>query len=329
MRSQILVGAATVALLVAGAHTSGAQGRGQRGMRFAGMDRNGDGVITRDEWQGSEQSFRTHDWNHDGVLSGDELRPGARPPARQSDDDFDSPDRDYPFTDWTESSFNKLDHNGDNRLTRDEWHFDMESFHRADHNGDGVISRAEFLGTDSPLDDDREDLFSGLDANRDGRVSRDEWHGDPARFNALDVNHDGVLTRAEAMGTSEPPPDLFTSIDVNRDGTITRDEWHWSAASFDRRDANRDGRLSRSEFVGTESATQSAAYKAGYERGLTEGRAAGREDKERNQGWDLEGQRELETADSGYQAQMGSHADYQAGYRAGFRRGYREGWGPR
>jgi hypothetical protein len=52
---------------------------------------------------------------------------------------------------------------------------------------------------------------------------------------------------------------------------------------------------------------------------------AGREDKPR--GWDLEGPRELETADAGYQPTVGAHADYQAGYRAGFRRGYRDGFG--
>ena len=45
-----------------------------------------------------------------------------------------------------------------------------------------------------------------------------------------------------------------------------------------------------------------------------------------NKYWDLEGQRELETADSGYQASMGPKDQYQAGYREGFRRAYREGW---
>lgn len=48
--------------------------------RFRGLDRNGDCMITRDEWRGSDTSFRQHDWNGDGVLSGDEVRPGARRP---------------------------------------------------------------------------------------------------------------------------------------------------------------------------------------------------------------------------------------------------------
>ena len=72
---------------------------------------------------------------------------------------------------------------------------------------------------------------------------------------------------------------------------------------------------------------QSAAWRSGYARGLADGRAAGREDRERKQGFDLDGQRELETADAGYDARDGSRADFQAGYRAAFRLAYREGYG--
>jgi Ca2+-binding EF-hand superfamily protein len=301
-----------------------------RAMRFQGMDRDNDGRISRAEWNGSDQSFKVHDWNGDGVLSGEEVRPGARRVERQDRErDFDTPDREYQFDDWTVRGFNGIDHNRDNRITADEWHFDRESFRRADHNQDGVISRSEFLSEDAEQDDDREDRFTYLDVNRDNGISRAEWHGTRANFDMLDDNRDGVLTRAEVLG-AEPPPDLFTSVDVNRNGTIARDEWHWSSGSFDRLDKNRDGRLTPDEFSGTvPGATRSQAYQAGHDRGLIEGRAAGREDRERKQGWDLEGQRELEQADSGYDAGMGPRADYQAGYRAAFRVGYREGFGTR
>jgi hypothetical protein len=40
----------------------------------------------------------------------------------------------------------------------------------------------------------------------------------------------------------------------------------------------------------------------------------------------LEGQRELEQANSGYTSQMGTLSDYQAGYREGFRSAYRAGF---
>ena len=318
---------AALAIIFGAAMAGTALAQNQRAMRFAAMDRNGDGVITRKEWNGSDRSFAVHDWNGDGILSGDEVRPGAlRPNA--SDDTFDSSEREYGFDDWTARGFTALDHNRDNRISRDEWHFDLETFRRADHNRDNVLSRAEFLGEDN-TDDDRGDRFDYLDANNDGRVSRAEWHGTPERFDTLDDNRDGFLTRAEIRGTTEPPPDLFTSVDVNRDNRITRDEWHWSRASFDGRDDNRDGVLTRAEFSGQTTATRTEAWIQGQNRGLAEGRQAGKEDKQLRNAWDLEGQRELETADSGYEPRFGSKAEYQAGYREAFRRGYREGFGPR
>src|SRR5438128_12487522 len=46
----------------------------QTEIRYAEMDRDHDGVITRSEWQGTRRAFDAADWNHDGVLSGDEVR---------------------------------------------------------------------------------------------------------------------------------------------------------------------------------------------------------------------------------------------------------------
>jgi len=290
------------------------------------MDTDGNGVITRQEWRGNDRSFRNHDWNGDGRLSGDEVRVGARRQDRWDDRDIEtSIDRE---DDWTPERFRALDHDNDGRLSRSEWHASSELFSRVDRNRDNVLSAAEFTGLDD--DNDREDRFGDLDDNRDGRLSRAEWHGSGAVFDALDANRDGVLTRAEAIGTEGDARDEFRSVDVNGDGAIARDEWHWNAAAFDRLDANRDGRLSRQEWDNSATTTlpqQTAAYRAGYERGHQEGVQAGREDKPR--GWDLEGQRELEQADSGYQASLGSRAEYQSGYRTGFRRGYREGFGVR
>jgi len=303
-----------------------AQRRGNTPIRFQAMDLNGDTVITRQEWRGNDRSFRNHDWNGDGKLSGDEVRVGARRNNRWDDLDVETAiDRDY---DWTAAQFAALDHNNDGRLSRAEWHATGELFSRVDRNRDNFVNRAEFTAADD--DDDREDRFFDLDTNNDSRLTREEWHGSLAVFNALDANRDGVLTRVEAVGTEGDARDQFKSVDVNGDGAIVRTEWHWNAAAFDRLDINKDGRLSRLEFEGNVATVlpqQSVAYRAGYERGLQEGIQAGREDKPR--GWDLEGQRELETADSGYQASMGNRAEYQAAYRIAFRRGYREGFGVR
>jgi hypothetical protein len=49
-------------------------------MRYADLDRNHNGMIEKNEWRGSPRSFTIHDWNGDGVLSGEEVRQGAVPP---------------------------------------------------------------------------------------------------------------------------------------------------------------------------------------------------------------------------------------------------------
>src|SRR6185503_12833431 len=334
MHARLIASAA--ALLLVAALPAGAQPRGRANgqarrnvpIRFQEMDKNNDHVIARSEWQGSEESFRLHDWDGDGVLSGDEVRLGAWREQRGDDEDFDEADREYRFDDWTARGFAALDHDRSGTVDRREWHFDRESFRRADHNNDGVLSRSEFLASDM-IDDDRGERFVDLDTNRDGRLTRQEWHGTSRLFEALDANRDGFVTRAEMVGTALPT-ELFPSVDVNSDGAIARNEWHWSQASFDRRDANHDGRITREEFSGTgpvgTAGARSSAYDAGYERGLQEGRAQAREDRVRNQGYDAEGQRELDTADSGYDQRFGPKPDYQAGYRAGWRRGYPEGW---
>ena len=55
-----------------------AQSRPVSRIRFQEMDRNNDGVISRQEWNGSARSFEVHDWNNDGRLSGEEVRVGAQ-----------------------------------------------------------------------------------------------------------------------------------------------------------------------------------------------------------------------------------------------------------
>ena len=300
---------------------------------FATLDRNRDNRISSDEWRFNRESFARADHNRDNVLSRAEFLNEDTLSGNRADrfDELDvNHDGGISRGEWRDSppAFQTLDRNRDNRITRDEWYFASDSFHLADHDRNGWLSRVEFLSEDpDPIDDDREDRFRYLDGNNDGRVARSEWHGAVLLFNALDKDRDGFLTRPEMVGT-EAPPDLFTSVDVNGDGNISLPEWHWSRQSFDQRDVNKDRRLSQEEFRGTATPRANTAnpYQAGYDRGLIEGHAAGREDRVVNKYWDLEGQRELETADSGYQPGMGSKDQYQAGYREAFRRTYREGW---
>lgn len=53
---------------------NGARRNNGRNNRFRQMDRDGNGVITPDEWTGDQQTFRNLDLNGDGRLTMDELR---------------------------------------------------------------------------------------------------------------------------------------------------------------------------------------------------------------------------------------------------------------
>ena len=222
-----------------------AQSRPVNRIRFAEMDRNNDGVITRQEWNGSDRSFEVHDWNGDGRLSGNEVRVGAQ---RDTDLADHNPNRFERNLNWTRANFTSLDHNRDNRLSVNEWHFDMETFRRVDANRNDSISLQEFLG--QGVDDLRSDNFDDIDRNNNGRIERSEWYGGAAEFSRLDRNRDGILSRYEVVG-SQPSLDAydeFNNLDYDRDGRLERAEWHWSNASFAQRDTNRDGILSRAEF---------------------------------------------------------------------------------
>jgi Ca2+-binding EF-hand superfamily protein len=180
--------------------------------------------------------------------------------------------------------------------------------------------------------------FQEMDTDGDGVITRAEWRGNAQAFREHDTNHDGVLSGDEVWmrrgrngnRDTELNQRSFASLDRNNNGVITSGEWIGRAEDFRALDADGDGVITQWEYEQGRTVTQTPAYRAGRERGLADGRQAGREDKTINGGkWDLEGQRELETADAGYNSNLGARADYQAGYREGFRSGYREGFGPR
>jgi hypothetical protein len=94
---------------------------------------------------------------------------------------------------------------------------------RADTNGDGVITRAEAIAESD------------------------------ARFDRMDVNHDGKITKDE-----RPEPRggrgggfggrMMERMDANGDGAISKDEQRAQALQrFDRLDANHDGKIDQAE----------------------------------------------------------------------------------
>ncbi len=328
MRFSLQLGVA--ALVLASATSAQAQ------MRFEAMDSNRDGVITRGEWRGTDVSFRNQDWDGDGVLSGDEVRTGARRQANWSQD-WNQDGRVDKLDSQISQRFRGYDMNDDSRVALTEWPGDERLFSRLDTNRDGYMTIQEYTqGSGFALDSrgGPSYRFSNIDLNNDGWVTRNEWNMGSAEFVRLDLNRDNRISRYEFEDhTSEYNDQQYTaaqfgSFDANRDGWLTRPESQMAPVEFDRFDTNRDNRISRYEFdnIATAETTRSAAWRTGYDRGLQEGRAAGREDFTRRQGWDLEGQRELVGADSGYTPQVGMRTEYQAGYREGFRDAYRAGF---
>ena len=333
MRLPLQIGLA-VAVLTGATHA-------QAQMRFQGMDANNDGVITRDEWRGNDRSFRNQDWNGDGMLSGDEVRAGARRQTNWSQD-WNRDGRVDNLDSQILQRFRGYDSNNDNRVARGEWTGDARLFTRLDGNRDGFLTIQEYTqGAGYNLDalGGPAFRFSNLDRNSDGWVTRNEWQMGNTDFDRLDLNRDNRISRFEfehdtgSYQDNRSSLDQFESYDRNRDGWITRPESRMTNAQFDRLDTNNDNRINRSEFDNAEAAdsfgndsAHNAAWRTGYDRGIQEGRVAGREDYVKNHGWDLEGQTELERADSGYTPQVGRLSDYQSGYREGFRNAYREGF---
>ena len=211
-----LFGPSTVA--EASAEPQRGQQRQRENMRFQGMDTNGDGRITRDEWRGNGRSFRNHDWNNDGMLSGDEIRTGA---VRNQPEAADT----RGFYNWTAAGFRAVDGNNDGRVTRAEWRYDPELFIRADQNRDNVLTQAEFLG-DAAIDRDPEDSFDDLDTDNNGRIERSEWHGTRQAFDWLDRNNDGRLSRAETVGNDAVTG--ATDRTANTDVVVVSSQVRWT-----------------------------------------------------------------------------------------------------
>jgi Ca2+-binding EF-hand superfamily protein len=98
-------------------------------MRFRNLDTNRNGRIEREEWRGGQRAFENQDWNGDGVLSGDEVLPGARNTARR------------------QSRFDLLDTNNTSRIEAREWDGTLAAFDRMDVNNDNRLTLEEFEGT--------------------------------------------------------------------------------------------------------------------------------------------------------------------------------------
>ena len=121
------LGIGSALALLAGAVLMTPTANAQQSARFRGMDTNRDGVVSRAEWPGNDQSFRQHDSNRDGVLNGDEVRA-----ANAGAGDYDGI--------GLVGDFGLVDLDGNGHVTSQEW---RRAFTQLDDNRDGSLTQDE------------------------------------------------------------------------------------------------------------------------------------------------------------------------------------------
>jgi Ca2+-binding EF-hand superfamily protein len=157
--------------------------------RFAQMDRNRDGVVSRGEWEDST-AFRTVDRNNDGVVT---LREYLNAPVV-----YEQPYGYDRTSGGATSVFGDLDRNGSGFIERREWPYDLTQFDAMDRNGDGRLAPNEYDRTRATTRGTYEE-FRRLDLNGDGVITRREWTGSALTFDNYDRNRDGVVSRDEFL----------------------------------------------------------------------------------------------------------------------------------
>ncbi|MGH9426265.1 MAG: EF-hand domain-containing protein [Terriglobia bacterium] len=94
--------------------------------RWKKLDQDGDGRISRSEWQRNEQAFDRMDADKNGFLTKEELRAAAR--------EFRGKRRD---------GLRKMDTDADGNISQSEWKCQEQMFNELDANHDGMLSRDE------------------------------------------------------------------------------------------------------------------------------------------------------------------------------------------
>ena len=164
--------------------------------------------------------------------------------------------------------FKDLDKNKDGKLSKDEFpsQFPPQAFDRLDANHDGFIDETEWNAMRNRMGGGGrfgEGLVKFLDADKDGKVTREEFAKMVTLFDLLDANHDGSLSQDEMNNFFRAVNDaqtqaanqatggvdvnnLFANNDKNKDGKLTPDEIT-NEKLFKRLDLNKDGVVTRDE----------------------------------------------------------------------------------
>ncbi len=151
-------------------------------------DANKDGFIQREELpERLRHAFDQIDTNKDGKLSRDELEKGYVLLQRQ----HRPADVIQVLVEMSDADEN----------SRQELQFIYDQIRKLDKNHDGKIDDGELKAAREKIVADRVDeIFQDLDANKDGKISKDEARGRvKENFDKIDLNKDGFIDRNELL----------------------------------------------------------------------------------------------------------------------------------
>lgn len=161
-------------------------------------------------------------------------------------------------------SFAELDKNSDKKLSREETgQMPPQFFDRLDDNKDGFIDEAEWNRMRQRMGGNNTrlaEMFGRfMDADKDAKVTREEFARITQLFDALDKDKDGALTQEElgrffqGMGELQAAAtggvevnNLFEKYDKNKDGKILAEEME-NERTFKALDLDKDGSVTRDE----------------------------------------------------------------------------------